>query len=763
MRLNDIIMAVMTVGISSMPVPGYDTVDPIADYAPFSVLYYNIAYSQDGMERVEGCTDGKLRVYNVETGALLKETPFPRTDLYFISKIYSTGNQGFIMIRADSLLFWFDVETGIVSEVSLPAGVSGASAAYFSRDGKKIIFVDYRDTSFTLWDVTAKTGKKCFGGYKKPKNFAVFTPDGSKILVLTQKDSTGQLRDAFTDSVVNTYRFSENIRNYASFSNDASTFLLPMYGSSRCFGVIDVATGDMIRMDTTIQKTVGWGTLVTLSYSPDDSKIIAGDVENAFVIDAQTGGYLAKWSSPAASTGYDMDLDKWFSPDGKTVIMPFYNNGAGIKGLRVLDVETKKATVRHEEQERPDIKCSGFSEIGQPLFTGTYLYEFFDVYVTGLQTWDSTVFWNGATGKEFMRRVYIRQPQGRGNYFNKYIFTPDGRFMIREQWYKYNETNRTGIAVHDLSDSGRVVCSGKGAVSRDGRYACLFDNDTCTTIDLHTGDSSKAPFPLEYVDTLEKLPQADWKVYLIAPAQDLICAYYMIATPSTESTAIMFGIWKWTSRIKVCQFPVASLGWFYKSYYSDMVEAEVTNDGSGIFIATSDGVRLFDTRNGAILKTFTDTNKAISMTPAGDRIIIGNVCYNVSTGDTERVFNGISGKPCFNPLNRLQFIAGSQVWELTPSSVNPSVKPLKAPGFRIKTIKSRNAGVEISGLPVAGAATAALTVYSLDGRKVAGVATVLGAQRRTISLPDLARGVFIYRLEIPSCSFTVRGKFHVTE
>jgi WD40 repeat protein len=184
-----------------------DTVSvPLRNYVPFTVDGYNIAYSRDANQRVDGCSDSMLRVYDIKTGVMLKQIPFAARNMSFITRSYSIDSLGFILIRCDSTLFQVNIGKGIVSQLGIPKP-SVTNPMFFSSDFRKLVCYNPADGSHMLWDLAAGTGKKCFVGMQKSIESAVFTMDEKGILALNSADSSAELRDAETDSVLMSYHF----------------------------------------------------------------------------------------------------------------------------------------------------------------------------------------------------------------------------------------------------------------------------------------------------------------------------------------------------------------------------------------------------------------------------------------------------------------------------------------------------------------------------------------------------------------------------
>jgi hypothetical protein len=377
---------------------------------------------------------------------------------------------------------------------------------FFSDSYKKMISLNPVDSSHMLWNLTAGTSKKCFMGLQKNVARAIFTPDESKILAISPQDSSAQLRDAVTDSILISYHFPKAIFPYASFSPDSKSFLIPMNATpgvffpARIYAIINATKDSVIKIDSTHQNltSLNWwgGGDVSLIYSPDGSKIVAGDEYNVVVMDATTGETLLTYLGKGPVDGYINDQQRWFSPEGNSVLMPFSNSQCCTNGLAEFNINQQQETMRFLKQNRPSISYSGFSEKGEALFIGQYYYSGSYIY-TGYYKWDTISFWNGETDKEFMKRMHVTQPQVGGSFSSKFFFFPDGKGLLQENWYynsSFNESSKTDISIYDISDTGKCIYSGQGEPSQDCRSVYIFIGDSCKTINLQTGDSSMGPF-----------------------------------------------------------------------------------------------------------------------------------------------------------------------------------------------------------------------------------------------------------------------------
>ena len=330
-----------------------------------------LAWSPDGKYVVTGGNDGFVRLWDAQTGRLVRRFDTSLKGADFGVLAYSPDGKTIATPGPRFTIVLWDVATGarlreLVGHTNTP------NSAAFSSDGKSL-FTGSQDNTARLWDVATGQEQRVFRG---PMSGAVLSPDGRyataaaadgtvllwdlaghadpPILggevpaapgrvwsasfsaddrtVLTSNDSEGkaQLWDATTGRPLQPLFFGANNStvNYAAFSPDGKYVLLADGRPDAHAHLFDITTGTEVRSFLNPS-----GILFEAVFSPDGRQVLTAGFDSR---------YLARlWDTATARpvltfTGHtSWLLSTAYAPDGQTVL-----TGSADGTARLWDVRT---------------------------------------------------------------------------------------------------------------------------------------------------------------------------------------------------------------------------------------------------------------------------------------------------------------------------------------------------------------------------------------------------------------------------------------
>ena len=188
---------------------------------------YSAKFSPNGKRVVTASKDNTIRIWDAETGSLLK-TLTGHTD-EVRSAAYSPDGKRIVSVGWDRTLRIWDSGTGALLN-TFTEDVSPVSTASYSPDGKRIVSgglrIDAGDTLVLIWDAEShrKGGSliKTFTGHTESVRSTAFSPD-SKTVASAGWDMTIRIWDAETGAVLKTFEGHMDDVNWVGYSSDGKT------------------------------------------------------------------------------------------------------------------------------------------------------------------------------------------------------------------------------------------------------------------------------------------------------------------------------------------------------------------------------------------------------------------------------------------------------------------------------------------------------------------------------------------------------------
>ena len=325
------------------------------------IRYTCSVYSEDGKLLYTGATDGKIRVFEAQTGKQIDEFKVHNDEV----KEIIFNDDGSLLASASTdhtvRLKSFDV----VSKARELSGHQGPIwMADIAPDGTSIVTAS-ADKTLEIRDSAGGDVLQTLKGHRSAATVAIFSPDGKTILS-GAGDTLLKLWNAEDGKFIRDFSGHTGTVTAIAFSPDGKTAISG--GADRLLKVWDVATGKEILSINTAGSVV-----TSVAYDPKANRFASGHVDQTIRIwDIKTGKELEKWSAHSiavsgldfshdgkllASCGADQLVKVWsmqtpgsnpiifsghtgplstvaFRPDGKTIA-----SGGGDRVVKLWDVE----------------------------------------------------------------------------------------------------------------------------------------------------------------------------------------------------------------------------------------------------------------------------------------------------------------------------------------------------------------------------------------------------------------------------------------
>jgi len=273
---------------------------PLAQYG--YGLFRSMDLSADGTRLVTGGGDGKARLWDVDTGQVLRT--FEGHAGWMNCAVFSHDGSRILTGGADETARLWDVATGTMIQ-AFSGHTGGVTSAAFSPNGTHVITRAYNYVS-RLWDVSSGAEIFSFTGSSYDVQYP-FSPDGS--MVVTGYGGDTKVWSVTTGTLIRTVPGKiEFVRN--PFSSDGSKLLTVSGTTAKLW---DVLTGVELR-----SFSEGTDSIKVAALSDDGGKVITGTYGKAVnVWKVSDGSQLCSLGGHSSAI-----YDAAFSADGTTVLTP---------------------------------------------------------------------------------------------------------------------------------------------------------------------------------------------------------------------------------------------------------------------------------------------------------------------------------------------------------------------------------------------------------------------------------------------------------
>jgi WD40 repeat protein len=318
-----------------MPIPG----SPYPQLAHTNTITA-LAFTPDGHILVSGSKDSTVKLWDVESGRLLRTLYAEEgghvlalsisPDGKHIAAGYGPGDGSWFSIEGtrycpSAILLW-DIQTGILLKTfnkNRNGHRYGVNALAFSPDGSRLLSVShYLDKNdIILWSL--KTGRtlKSFTALSSRYRFVSFTPDGKNFIVAGKHNDIA-LIDIETGNKIRSWKDNDKksiLVNSGALSPDGKQLVL-CGDSGHCLMSWDTETGK----EVWIEMPDG---IDVVTFTPDGKSLLCGSKKHIYIINADDGktvpfftGHFANIAAIAisadgkyAATGSDNSADAYHS------------------------------------------------------------------------------------------------------------------------------------------------------------------------------------------------------------------------------------------------------------------------------------------------------------------------------------------------------------------------------------------------------------------------------------------------------------------
>jgi len=350
---------------------------------------WDVVFSPDGSKIVSGSSDKTVKLWDAETGKILKSFEGHLNSVRDVD--FSPDGSKVVSVSRDRTIKFWNVENGKMLNSIVIGNNIAAWCVTFSPDGKKIVSGN-SDNSVKVWDVRSGKLLKTVVGHKNSVRSVAVSPDGTKI-ISGSRDSTIKVWDMKSGKELNTFKNHKDSVVSVNFSPDGGKIVSGSYdGTAK---ISDLQTGKVLKT-LKDHKDAIW----SVNFSPDGKEVLSGSFDNTIrlwdletgktlkVFDHKASVYSAAFSKDgnsivSGSSGKTIKLWKlnreaafitlkghkdriWyatFSPDGSKAVS-CSNDGV----IKLWDIKTGKAIKTFEEKKA--VFSLAFSKDGKRVLSG---------------------------------------------------------------------------------------------------------------------------------------------------------------------------------------------------------------------------------------------------------------------------------------------------------------------------------------------------------------------------------------------------------
>jgi WD40 repeat protein/serine/threonine protein kinase len=448
-------------------------------YKGHDLAVRSVAVSRDSKRVVSGGQDGKVKIWDAETGAEIATLIGHTEDVFSVAidrsgKLIASGS-------LDNTIRLWDMNTHANVLTIERAHSEWVTVVAFSPDGKHLFSCCEEDRNVKMWDI--KTGSQ-LRTYTIEESagpgvyFIAVSPSGKQIVLCT--DTGLEVREVTAGSTLATFREHPDKPVCAAFNNDGKQ-------------IVSVDSGGDMRIwnAQTGTRIVGlWGSTnaMAVAFSSDGTQIASGGVDNTITIwDVATGkakyalrgheskvtciafnpegqwlisgswdGTIRKWDSAAGRTCINLSCQTYhpyslaFSPDGKLIaagtdtgVIKIWNADNGLEIGELIGHNKRVTSIAFDKSGRCIVSGSLDETVKiWEVSTRKKLKTFYGhrQYVTSVAFtpnekqilsggYDNAIrIWDIANGQESAIL------EGHTRWVSSVAVTPDGRYAISGSW-----------------------------------------------------------------------------------------------------------------------------------------------------------------------------------------------------------------------------------------------------------------------------------------------------------------------------------------
>ncbi|QIR41002.1 hypothetical protein HCG51_32855 [Tolypothrix sp. PCC 7910] len=559
-----------------------------------------VAFTPDGKYVISGSSDNTLKVWNWQTGELLRNLEGHSDSVYAIA--LSADGKYVISASDDKTLKVWNWQTGQQLR-NLEGHTNSVNALALTPDGKYVISASW-DNTLKVWDWQTGQQLRTLKGHSDWVNALALTPDG-KYMISASLDNTLKVWDWQTGEEVSNLEGYTNSVNALTLTPDGKYVISASWDNT--LKVWDWQTGQQLHTlaghtnlvnaltltpdgkyvisasnDKTL-KVWDWQTgeqLRTLEGHSDSVNALALTPDGKYVISASNDKTLKVWNW---QTGEQLRTLKGHSgwvnalaltPDGKYVI-----SASNDKTLKVWNWQTGEQ-LRTLEGHSDSVNALALTPDGKYVISASWL--------NTLKVWD----WQ--TGEQ------LRTLAGHTNLVNALTLTPDGKYVISDSWDNTLKVWdwQTGQQLHTLQ--GHSYSVNALALTPNGKYVISASDDTTLKVwDWQTGQQLRT---LEgHTNSVKALALTPDSKYVISASNDKTLK-----------------VWDWQTGQQLRTL---------KGHGYSVKALALTPDSKYVISASLDNtLKVWDWQTGEVIASFAGESaiNCCAVTPDGVRVVAGD-------------------------------------------------------------------------------------------------------------------------------------------
>lgn len=459
------------------------------DIAVFSAVFSPV--TADNRQFVAtGSGEHSVRIWDAETGALVRTLEGHTSPIRTVA--FSADGRFLVSGSNDHTARIWDVATGKTLR-TLVGHQDRISSASFSRDGRFVV-TGSSDRTARIWNAASGAQLRALNGHEAAINTAAFSTDG-RFIVTSSVDQGVRIWDALNGALLRMLAGHRGIVSSAAFSSDGRLVVTAsMDGAVRIF---DAGTSALLH--TLAGHTIS---VESAAFSADDRFVVTSSYDGTARIwevakapvrrlqGAEAYGLSAALSSDGtlvATGSYFGPVRVWDAQTGATLRM-LKGHTTGVNGIAFSPVASESsrliATASQDKTARIWEATTGALlhtlEHGDWVYVANFSVDG-QLLVTGSRDRAARI-WDVKTGQ------VIRVLEGHADWVYSATFSPDARLVVTgsQDGRARIWDASTGVTLHTLEGHSRAVVA--VAFSADGRFVATASADgTARMWDAATG------------------------------------------------------------------------------------------------------------------------------------------------------------------------------------------------------------------------------------------------------------------------------------
>jgi WD40 repeat protein len=250
---------------------------------------YSIAYSPNGEQIIGGCSEGVIKIWNINNGQLVRTIRKFSSDIASVA--YNPNGNQFAAANVEGVKI-FDAEDG--QEIMTLANSKNSNVIVFSPDGKQISSGTTENNLVKIWNVENGQEMITLRGHTDFIFSLAYSPDG-QFLASGSNEGVVKIWNASNGQEVMTisiFRGRQNTRKVSDIAWISNTTIVFVSNSKNVLEIWDIRNNKEL-------LSMASGPLNTVAFNKNRNIIIAGEKgmtrpanEKIYIFDASTGNII---------------------------------------------------------------------------------------------------------------------------------------------------------------------------------------------------------------------------------------------------------------------------------------------------------------------------------------------------------------------------------------------------------------------------------------------------------------------------------------